>query len=510
MEVLRTLATENSLYSWGIGLILGTSLLVVLLGELIERLTRTGNPLASVLALLRNLALPLLSIRLLLQFILGVDQTTLVNRLVETLFWLVLLYAIFRLLALLMKGIGEQVVLSGDTFPEPEQQWRLPRVWSELLRLVALVGIGFYVLGSLWGVPTSQVLTALGVGSIVIGFALQDTLSSLVAGMLLAFEKPFEVGHWLRYANYEGQIVEMNWRAVRLRTRERDVVVIPNSVLGKDVAVNYTLIDPLHAELIQARFHYHHSPNQVKRALLETTLATPGVTHNPPPHVRVAEYDYDKFAIRYEVKFYIQDYGRTEFIRDEVLTRIYYMAQRHQFTIPYQTTIFYQRDGKLLEPVDPYAELLKQLQTIPYFASLSPNALEQLARHAALHQYGSEERLICQNDFFAGFYIILEGQVRLTVQVPTAVDGQQEVEVAILNKADFFGETVLMREQPSPFTITVMQDLKALFIERAMLIEAVETNPRLAMEMNRFIEARHKAVQQVLGVPVLVEEEANA
>lgn len=501
MELLRTLAEENSLYLWGIGLVLGISFLVVLLGEFIERMTRTGNPLVDELQQVRNLVLPLLSVRLLLEFILGFSGESTAIRLVETLFWLVVVFVLFRIFTQLMKGIGGTLVT--DTHALPAGSWRISRVWSELLRLASVVGIGFYVLGGLWGVPTQQVMTALGVGSIVIGFALQDTLSSLVAGMLLAFEKPFEVGHWLRYSNYEGQIIEMNWRAVRLRTRERDVVIVPNSVLGKDVAVNYTLLDPLHAELVQARFHYHHSPNQVKRALLEVMLATPGVAHNPLPHVRIAEYDYDKFAIHYEVKYYIQDYGRMEFIRDEALTRIYYMAQRHQFTIPYQTTIFYQRDGKLLEPSDPFAELLKQLQMISYFATLSPHALEQLARHAALHQYGSEEQLIRQNEFFAGFYIILEGQVRLTVHTPTGrtpagQQNSQEIEVATLNKADFFGETVLMREQPSPFTITVTKDLKALFIERSMLIEAVETNPRLATEMNRFIEARHKAVQRVL------------
>ena len=508
MDLLRTLAADNSLYLWGIGLILSISFLVVLLGELIERMTHTGNPLLDELQQVRNLVLPILSVRLLLQFILGYPPESLTIRLVETLLWLVVVFVLFRIFTQLMRGIGSTVVSADQEQPAPH--WRMPRVWSELLRLTSLIGIGFYVLGGLWGVPTQQVMTALGVGSIVIGFALQDTLSSLVAGMLLAFEKPFEVGHWLRYGSYEGQIIEMNWRAVRLRTRERDVVIVPNSVLGKDVAVNYTLLDPLHAELIQVRFHYRHPPNQVKRALLGVTLATPGVTHNPLPHVRIAEYDYDKFAIHYEVKFYLADYGRTEFIRDEVLTRIYYMAQRNQFTIPYQTTIFYQRDGKLLEPNDPFAELLKQLQMIPYFSTLSPHALEQLARHAALHQYGSEERLIQQNEFFAGFYIILEGQVRLTVLTPTGPQNSQEVEVATLNKADFFGETVLMREQPSPFTITVTKDLKALFIERAMLIEAVESNPRLAIEMNRFIEARNKAVQRVLGTAEIEERGTQA
>lgn len=487
MEQLRSLFNEAPLYSWGMLLILGIPLLILVLGEIIEYLRRRGSPVAAEVAHVRNLVLPLLSIRLILQRIIGLNSHELPVRIVETLLWLVLLYFSFRILAGLVRKARSQ----------ESHGFHLPRVWSELLRVLVLVGVGFYVLGALWGVPMEQVFAALGVGSIVVGFALQDTLSSLVSGMLLAFEKPFEVGDWLRYGAYEGQIIEMNWRAVRLRTRERDVVILPNSVLGKDVAVNYTAIDPLHAEVIQASFTYHHPPNQIKRMLLETALATPGVIHDPAPHARIMGYAYDKFAVDYEVKYYTLDYGRIEFIRDEVLTRIYYAAQRYNFTVPYQTRILYQRDGALLEPKDPFAELLNYIKASPYFASLKEAAQAELAHGAALQTYGAEERLIQPGDFFKGFYIILEGQVQLLVQ-----DQQQQTQVvATLNVSEFFGEVVLLREQPSLYGVLVTQDTKVLFIERATLIEVVETNLRLAMEMNRFIEERTKTIRRAGGLP---------
>src|SRR5262249_38515261 len=158
----------------------------------------------------------------------------------------------------------------------------------------------FYVLGALWGVPLDQVFAVLGAGSIVVGFVLQDTLSSLVAGTFFAFEKPFEIGHWFRYRDYVGLVLEMTWRAELLLARKRDVIIIPISVMGKDVVTNYALLDPLHAEHIQVSFGYHHPPNQIRRMLLETALATPGVVHDPAPHIRITGYAYDKFAINYE------------------------------------------------------------------------------------------------------------------------------------------------------------------------------------------------------------------
>ncbi len=497
MDFFRLMVAEPSLYGWGLALLLGIPLLVLLLGEMLERLRRRRSRLYKPVSNFRNLLLPLLSLRLIMQFIFHLDGSLLIVRVVETLLWLVVMYSILQLLGVLIGRTRlEGLQALGSEELQETQELKLLRVWSELLRLTTVVGVAFYVLGGVWGAPMDQVLTALGVGSIVIGFALQDTLSSLVAGLLLAFEKPFEVGDWVHYNSYEGQIIEMNWRAVRLRTLERDVVVIPNSLMGKEVAVNFTLLDPLHAELIRASFSYQHSPNQVKRMLLETALATPGVIHQPPPHIRVLGYAYDKFAIDYEVKLYTTDYARTEFIRDEVLTRIYYATQRYNFTVPYQTTIFYQRDGAELEASDDFPALVAQVQTTPYFAGLDASVHTVLAQGATFQEYGAEERLIEQGMSFKGFYIILEGLVKLTVRTG---DGQLH-NVAQLGPGDFFGETLLLRDRPTAFSVVVMQDMKALFINRTTMLNVVESNARLAMEMNLFIEARAKLIERAQGI----------
>lgn len=493
MDFFRSLSREPGLYTWGVTLALGIPLLILLLSELMERLRRRGSRLLPPVRNFRNLALPLLSLWLILQFILGLERDLLLVRMVETLLWLVVMYCLLQLFGALIGSTrldGAQALGAAEVVAT--QEIRLPRVWSELLRLTTVTGVVFYVLGGVWGAPMDQVLTALGVGSIVIGFALQDTLSSLVAGLLLAFEKPFEVGHWIRYGPYQGQIIEMNWRAVRVRTVERDVVVIPNSLMGKEVVVNFTLLDPLHAELIPVSFAYHHPPNQVKRMLLETALATPGVVAQPLPHVRILGYAYDKVAINYEIKVYTSDYARTEFIRDEVLSRIYYAAQRYNFAIPYQTTVIYQRPATELAAPDHFPALLAQVQALPYFAHLTSAAHQQLAKGAAFQFYGAEERLIEQGQRFKGFYIILEGAVQLGV---CSADGRLH-DVAALGPGDFFGETLLLRARTSPFSVVVLQDLKALFVERETMLAVVESNPRLAAEMNRFIEARTKLVQR--------------
>ena len=71
--------------------------------------------------------------------------------------------------------------------------------------------------------------------SIVIGLALQDTLGSVMSGIALLFERPFSVGDWLKVGDIQGQVIDINWRAVRLITFEREMVIIPHKLIGKGV-----------------------------------------------------------------------------------------------------------------------------------------------------------------------------------------------------------------------------------------------------------------------------------
>jgi CRP-like cAMP-binding protein len=89
----------------------------------------------------------------------------------------------------------------------------------------------------------------------------------------------------------------------------------------------------------------------------------------------------------------------------------------------------------------------------------------------------------------------LSGQARLT-----GSDGEgQQIPLTTLKTGDVLGESTLLRNQTSPYTAIVDEDLTALLIERAPLVATAETNLRLAKEMNRFIEQRQKMIAAALS-----------
>ena len=94
-----------------------------------------------------------------------------------------------------------------------------------------------------------RIVATTAVGAVVIGFALQDTLGNLFAGLAIQIEKPFRVGHWVNVAGKDGMVSEITWRATKIRTKAGNFVIVPNSALARDTITNYsepvpeTLID---------------------------------------------------------------------------------------------------------------------------------------------------------------------------------------------------------------------------------------------------------------------------
>jgi small-conductance mechanosensitive channel len=129
---------------------------------------------------------------------------------------------------------------------------RIPTIVFQLARF-AIVALAIAVaLSGIWDVNLSGAVTALGIGSLVFALALQEPLSNLFSGVLLIFDRPFNVGDWLRSGDIVGEVIEINWRAVRLRTKDGDLVVIPNGQLGKGIIHNYSQPTRLHEKIRSA------------------------------------------------------------------------------------------------------------------------------------------------------------------------------------------------------------------------------------------------------------------
>ena len=104
-----------------------------------------------------------------------------------------------------------------------------------ILQIVTIVGFIIYIAGTVILIqsvlqPPKELLLALGgSAAVAIGFSLKDLVSSLIAGLILLFDRPFQVGDRVLFGDIYGEIKSIGLRAVRLVTLDDSLVTIPNS-----------------------------------------------------------------------------------------------------------------------------------------------------------------------------------------------------------------------------------------------------------------------------------------
>ncbi len=474
-------ATIGHLLIWAFVLILCFPLLVIVLGELSYRLQRRANPLAGTLLNLHNLVLPVLVFMLFVQRVLGLPAQNELVKSIQTLFWLCIIHAA---LSLLNDVLFEQA--KGDTW-----RTRVPKLLIDLVRLFVVMLGGAIVLATVWNADLAGLVTALGVSSIVIGLALQDTLGSVMSGIALLFEHPFSVGDWLQVGDMVGQVIDINWRSVRLQTFEHEMVIIPHKLISSDVIRNFSRPRRIHAERIQIGFSYGDPPNLAKQVLRTTALETEGIVDEPAPQIFTLSYD--DFAVTYEVKFFIEDYGDLEEIRDRFMSRVWYAAQRNNLTIPFPIRTLYHFHGPTTAAKGDSKKLADSLQSVPAFVPLEQSdTLEGLSQSVSLQHFGTGEQVVRQGLPNNALFIVISGQAVMTTQD----ENGQDHEVLRLTVGEFFGEMTLFSSDSSPTSITALEDLEVMLLPAPVVSEMIDRQPSFAREISQILELRRRAVQE--------------
>ena len=110
------------------------------------------------------------------------------------------------------------------------------------IRIIIYIVAGFLVSIEL-GYNLNGLVAGLGVGSIVLTLAAQDTAKNLFGGVVIFLDKPFVVGDWIQVEEYEGTVEDITFRSTRIRTFENSVVNVPNAVIANDSIINWSRME---------------------------------------------------------------------------------------------------------------------------------------------------------------------------------------------------------------------------------------------------------------------------
>lgn len=196
---------------------------------------------------------------------------------------------------------------------------------TRLLRMALIILsilLSFNVMG-FTGIAAG-LLAGAGVGAIVIGLAFQDIGANFIAGVILAFNRPFRIGDTIEIAETMGKVLSLNLRTTHVKTFDGKDVFIPNNTIVKQELINYTKDGFIRLSFIVG-IDYEDDVNTAIEIIKQATLDHKQVLQSQGHKPMVIIKDLGVSTVNLEVRFWVETFDYkdgTGEIRSQVITSV--------------------------------------------------------------------------------------------------------------------------------------------------------------------------------------------
>lgn len=149
-----------------------------------------------------------------------------------------------------------------------------------------LLTFGFVMAASQLGINVGAALAGLGVVGLTIGFAAKDSLSNIMAGFLIFWDKPFHVNDWVTLGDHYGRIAEITMRTTRVQTRQNTWIIIPNEKVINEVLINHSTRGETRID-VPVGIGYQEQIPEARRVIVDALKKVDYVLADPAPAVVV-------------------------------------------------------------------------------------------------------------------------------------------------------------------------------------------------------------------------------
>lgn len=154
---------------------------------------------------------------------------------------------VFKICIILLtaKGFANLFDSSSETFGKIREKLHIDgtdttiNFFSKIGKSLIYVVAAFIVIAEL-GYDLSGLVTGLGITSVVIALAAQDVAKSILAGLSIISDRPFDIGDYIEVGTYAGTVEDITFRTTRIRDINNQIIVLPNSVLTTTSIINGT------------------------------------------------------------------------------------------------------------------------------------------------------------------------------------------------------------------------------------------------------------------------------
>ena len=364
-----------------------------------------------------------------------------------------------------------------------------------LRQIVSLIIFGIaaaILLRVVLGIQLTGVIATSAVLSVVIGLALQDTLGNLFSGLALHLEKSVQVGDMVRSGEIFGTVEELSWRAMKLRTMEGNVLLVPNSIASRERLEVFPRPGRPIARTLEVGLEYETPPAQAIAALAAAGKELSGIAAYPEPVAYLKSYN--DFSIAYEVRYWLEDYARFLEIDSAVRERVWYRLDRENIPFAYPLIRQWQWSGGALTPPSRRGAIEAAISSVDLFALLSDEARGRVADGARERRFAPGETIVREGERGSSMFVVESG--RLGVSVHGKVGQSQRL--AVLEQGSAFGEVSLLTGDPRSATVRALTEAALLEIDKATISPILRENPSLCGMLELTMKERRKKAADAL------------
>lgn len=249
---------------------------------------------------------------------------------------IILLVVSFRYVNVLLDWYAEKIDandnrnLSGSLIP------LLKKVSKILLFALAIV-----IVLAKFSVDISAFVVSLGVGSLAIALAAQETLSNMISGFIIMTDRPFRIGDRIRYAdNQVGDVVDIGIRSTKILDFDNNIVIIPNNEIVKSRLVNITYPNSLTRVVVDVGVAYGTDIKKVKEILLKIASEDPDCSKQMAPDVFLINFGTSSLDFRLVAR--TDDYRNAWAMQCRLREKIYEEFNKNNIEIPFTQIVVHQ------------------------------------------------------------------------------------------------------------------------------------------------------------------------
>ncbi len=349
----------------------------------------------------------------------------------------------------------------------------LQDVLGALIFLLAAVAAAAYVMQ----LPVKGLLATSGVVAIVVGLALQSTLSDVFSGIVLNTTKPYRLDDWISIDGVEGQVTEIDWRATYLRTAQGSTVVIPNSVAAKAKVINLNRAANVQGVSISISVPAAVRPRVVIEALEKTLQGVTALLAKPPGRVSVKGSDLE--AVEYEASGFIATGQNSA----EARNLMFDLAHRNLEAAGVQ------RGGDA-----PKSRLRAVLDDVKVFRSLTSEQKDELTQHMTAQRYVAGQVVLELEEVTDHLMVIGTGVI--SAAVPTS-DGSL-AEAGRMGPGELLGEEGMANGVASHARFTALSSAIVYRIDKEHIQQCLEQSAEVSTALNKLHAFRLQGTEALL------------